>query len=713
VASVTVTLRRSKKVALGWSDTVITRTDLQTAKESLLEEKVSVEKTISLLKGAMSPDVEDGADSVNPFSLLGVKKTKKGKNLLSLSEIQKQEEISKELALKQAESSKLDKLLVLIGKTEDHASSTISARLNAGWAAFRSENPDVTREAFEVSSKALLLREECFMPKLSLPVTGINVVHKCGPHFLPENDFGVFAQFLDRHPVDPFWYAPQHAIKDGKVQPLTQEAQSWLVKNQIVKPKVSGLSPSEKEKVAWRWLIISHNSKFPLKRVAIDKRLSLSYERRSKLRPEAASGNLDNAKITQELLSSFRSIMEGKLSERPLEGKVLIEESSMDNFLTASHELIRWISSTYSTYSPDAGFRLKDDKGQFKSNVKRLNAWLELADTFSKEKEVPANPLGEFDWDEVVMPEIPSPQPPSPAIDCDAGAGHPDLEPPESFFEDDVDWFREDVDILEIQEGQVYMTKMRQGVLYNGVQATKPPASKSQKEVKGKAKALLVSPQVPKESPKGTSGKGGAPEKPKSPLEEENPLRVKGVAKSKALSEAQRVALRKFFELKDERIPADEWESMDNRQRAAAMKARSIPRWASAAVLKRDSNLEDILEGKLTKDTVGDALSASLPKQKGGSSQALEAWQKLKSDFEGVTLYRTPQTGKEKALKKRFDQLVSDYGQQKCFPKPKDHPSLQGGRSSGTGRGGTPGGELAGLIQMATAFGQIAKAFKS
>jgi len=207
--------------------------------------------------------------------------------------------------------------------------------------------------------------------------------------------------------------------------------------------------------------------------------------------------------------------------------------------------------------------------------------------------------------------------------------------------------------------------------------------------------------------------KGGLSEKAKHPTEEENPLHVKGEPKSKALSEDQRKTLRKFFKLTEGLVPPEEWKAMNTKERSLAMAERSLPKWATNAVLKRSSNLELILKGELTKETVNGHLSVTQPKKVGGSSQAIEAWQSLKSDFKGVQLFRNPVTSKEKAFKKRFDSLVSDYGDQKCFPKLREHPDQQGRGRSSSRRGGTTDSGMGAMLQMAKAMGEIARAFKS
>jgi hypothetical protein len=230
-----------------------------------------------------------------------------------------------------------------------------------------------------------------------------------------------------------------------------------------------------------------------------------------------------------------------------------------------------------------------------------------------------------------------------------------------------------------------------------GEKVPSSPGSKNQE--KGKS-----SPSKPK---------GAQPKKTGDPLNSSNPLGVKSEVKSSALSAEQRAALRKHFKLVEGLVPSDEWDLMDRKHRNQALKDRTIPKWASSAVLKRPSNLELILKGKLTVDNVGATLSVATQNQKPGASQALEAWTKLRSDFKGVTLFREPITGREKAFKKRFDSLLADYGNQPCFPKLRERPDRQSSRSPSakdTSKGGTGGMDgFLNMLKLAVEISKIAK----
>jgi len=282
---------------------------------------------------------------------------------------------------------------------------------------------------------------------------------------------------------------------------------------------------------------------------------------------------------------------------------------------------------------------------------------------------------------------------------------------PEFIEVDGITYFRNDIQILDVAEGQEFRTRIHNGTEYYSVQGEASGPAKGSK-ARGKTTTRPISPPSKPTKVEGKKGKeDGKSEGSKLPLlAKENPLHVKGEAKSKALSEAERKTLRTFFKLKEDRVPAEQWAAMDNKSRSKAMAERSIPRWASEAVLRKSSNLQLIIEGKITKETAQqaprDPAKISATKANG---QAMEAWQQLKSEFKGVPLLKKPTTGREKAFKKRFDSLVSTYGQQPCFPKLKERPDQQG-RSSSRGRSKSSGAGND-LLEMAKAFGEIARAF--
>jgi hypothetical protein len=83
----------------------------------------------------------------------------------------------------------------------------------------------------------------------------------------------------------------------------------------------------------------------------------------------------------------------------------------------------------------------------------------------------------------------------------------------------------------------------------------------------------------------------------------ENPAKIdglpKGTPRSKALSEEQRVSLRRFFKLKDP-LPPVEWEALSKKEQRGYLREMSIPRWAVAAVEARPDNLKKIVSKEIT-----------------------------------------------------------------------------------------------------------------
>nr|WMV69888.1 MAG: hypothetical protein [Plasmopara viticola lesion associated orfanplasmovirus 5] len=715
----TVSIRRPKKSAISWRDTLkVSMSDIEEADKGVNEEYSSLVTKCNELNDQRRSLAGEGPSQGQPEtgSPTTSKVTKKGKVITYLAEIQKVEELDKAISECKRKLKLNESVSVLIRRTLENASSTLSERLQNAHARAQ---PKVEYSEFLLTEESSRVRHEVPLPKLTSPVVGITVTHNCA-EFLLESSYGQLAAFLDRHPVDPIWYAPQDAIKDGKVLPLSQEARSFLIKNSRSKTfSVKSMDKPAREKAAWRWLIISYNSLHPLARVPLDKSLSVNYERKVARAPGPRNGR--DTEIVRELRSTIDGLRTSAgLVSLPL-GAVVVNEDSMDTFLVKTRNVISFLVQDYAHFEGFA-YALKDNAvGINPKVIPALNQWMEMADSFSQGKL--SIPPFDFSGIEGVMnraEEIPSSRSTTPVADSDAAKREDstDVEPPESFDEGDLVWFREDIDLVNMYEGQVYLVKHAFGVEYHALQGKptksepmsdkkkgKQPLQPEGKPVAGPSKTKVVQPAVPK----GSGGTSASP--PTSPLSQENPLKVKGEAKSKALSDAQRVSLRQYFGLVDGLIPAEEWKSMSNSQRAAAMKVRSIPRWASSAVLARSSNLELILSGKLTKDNCQSALEVTVPKRKGGSSQALEAWQRLKSDFKGVTLLRQPVTGKEKAFKKRFDSLVADYGDQKCFPKLRERPDQQG-RGRSPQRGATGSDQFGPMLQMATAFGQIAKALR-
>jgi len=754
------------KAQLAFDNTVnVTVDEVNRAEDFLIQQKSALCEELGPLQVANVATTGGDPDATQIANLpLGWKITKKGKIIQSLAEIQQGELVSKKISELRNKIANTDKDLILIGKMRQAAESTVAERLERVWKEYKLGNPNCTRSEFGQSDFFRSTSQAMALPRLTTPVTGV-VVETFLHSFPPEDLKARFLEFLDRHPADPFWYAPQQAVLDGVVQPLDHASASWLLKNQSNKKlKISALDKGAKERMAWRWLIISHNQANPVNRVALPPQLSIRYERRGKLTlvaPKPATPSAED--ITKAVLEEFRKVVsppsappvgatgtpDDPAQPAPVAVTDVVSRENVDLFLEKTFSLLAILAHDHADYDREKQ-AFVSKPGIPKSLERGLNSWCESADNLLHNK-VPSTVLlpeagvlntnlasvtcvtcgKAFQLDELF--ESPGERhewlterdagvpfvcgtckdkntspPPDPA----------ETEPPETFQDDEERlWVREDIDFFSEKEGQILLTMVKYGTVYLAKQDTPRATAKE----KGKQKVTGESPVAgpsnaspPGSKPGGQSTsdkKGAQPGNSASPLNEENPLKVKGEPASRALSDEQRASLRKFFKLKEGLIPPVEWATMNPKQRASAMKERSIPRWATAAVLKRPENLAEILKGSLTKENAGDALAATLGKQTKAHGQAIEAWTALKQDFRGVALYREPVTAKERAFKKRFDQLVADYGEQKAFPRPKERPDKQGRAASPGGRGSQAAG-FEGFLQMARAFGEVARAFK-
>jgi len=177
---------------------------------------------------------------------------------------------------------------------------------------------------------------------------------------------------------------------------------------------------------------------------------------------------------------------------------------------------------------------------------------------------------------------------------------------------------------------------------------------------------------------------------PKPPGSKGNPLRVKGVPRTRGLTEAQKGDLRKFFKL-DELpvITPEEWSAMDKVSRGETSRQRSLPKWAVTAVIQSPDNLLKIVNGELVKESMSSPGKRPKPlisfeKQ----AEATVAWVALKKRYKGVPLLSRPQTKREKDLKSEFQKLKSTYGKLPCFPRPKERANSPGGDRQKGGRKG-------------------------
>jgi hypothetical protein len=619
---------------------------------------------------------------------------------------------------------------------------------------------DVTYDVF-VNTPEGHKAAEVPMPRIDSAIQAIDVVHNCTT-WIPEDRYKALAEFLDRHLTHPLWIAPQDSLKDGKVLPLSHEAEVWLIKNQIAKSQktLASLNGKEREFHAWRWLILSTNQKLgPKARIPLHAKLTLNYESRLGAKPNPAVQKKKEDKLAQDnlvkqvqdlLTGSFKTILEKNSFKQVPEDSVLVKASVLTDFLDLTEKTILRLASSELEVSGDrTEINLREENAKCRLALRLHNTWQAAASGLRVSKDgqeattiqallSELSPVKVADLD---LPKEDTPQEEGSGSPSDVTKGttseveveelHDDI--PESFEKDGVTWWREDIDLMEIHQRDSFKVLKAYGVQYfsvleSGPSSPSPPTSKSagkkpaNKPVvvvptpsqKGKGRADPPKPK-PSAEAKGpvlgsSAGTGKGKQSVPHPVEETNPLRVKGEPRTKALSNAQRDELRKFFKLPGP-VPPGEFSAMSPSERTKAMAERSLPRWAVTAVIKNSGNLANVLSGKLTKDNFSQLTKSRLtPSVARVPGQALEAWTKLKADFRGVPLFRDPQSAKEKAFKKRFDQLVASYGSQSCFPRPKERPDRQSGRPGSPKQ--QPGGELAGLIPIVKLFGELARAFK-
>jgi hypothetical protein len=164
----------------------------------------------------------------------------------------------------------------------------------------------------------------------------------------------------------------------------------------------------------------------------------------------------------------------------------------------------------------------------------------------------------------------------------------------------------------------------------------------------------------------------------KDPIEQENPLRARGVPRSNQLSEEDRTALRKFFGI-PERTEMKDFKSLPKAERKKIRKSQSLPPWAIAVVIRDRKYLKQILDKKLDKDGAMSVLRTAPSNEKSSCSQE---WVKLKSRFEKVSLLQNPRTGQQKAFRKAYDALAKKYPNNPALPKPRKG---EGAKGEGTG----------------------------
>jgi hypothetical protein len=198
------------------------------------------------------------------------------------------------------------------------------------------------------------------------------------------------------------------------------------------------------------------------------------------------------------------------------------------------------------------------------------------------------------------------------------------------------------------------------------------------------------------------------------PLLKKDPLGA-GPLPKHPLSDYQERKLRNFFGLSLDPIPAEAWNRMSKEEKEAASKQRRIPAWARMVVSKNHEYLEKVLSGIITKDNASQVPQATpgqpRPRSETRGKKAHEAeasWVALRDRYRGTRLLLRPSSNLEKAFKKKYDELIALYGQQRCFPKPQARPGSPGraesrGRQSSAGSGG----DFSHLVQLSEVLGTM------
>jgi len=756
-------LRRSQKGVLSFRGTdIVPCRELEKLSEDLETSQREISRRAPSLYRRLGKDTplryrsgaveEEGADFDDGFRQMDQMVTSADKK--SLAYISAVQLIEKTLAADEERWHKAVVTRSLIERTLTNAAMTMEARTSN---AYRESGvtPGSSTVVPPMVTKHL---KGAPLPKIHEAVVGIEVQYSSTRDILPD-DYEHLASFLMRNKDASRWFAP-HDARDssGRILPMPHDIVNRCIKNLTLKEaKVAAIPKEVKEALAWKWLIISHNHVVRTKeeRVFLPTKLNLSYSRKVERRrePRAPGPSAESVrKLLAETVEDLRkSFVESR--ENPEPAVDMVPTKEVLSFLQVLHAAISSQLEVGCDWNGEASrFSPKLGKENYATSATRWNKVLAAGEDLLAHRAVELPEPEDFpvlDIDrktDEFLSSLPKPAPavssPAPTPDqsgqgpaydgTDFLAGQAEAKAAEDqpiddeVLSDDEGWeerhpefivvndqtfFRNDIQILDVMEGQELRTVFHNDLQYYCVVGEPTGPAKSSK--KGK----IATRPVPDPSPKGKEKKGvkGKEEKGESskvpPVAQENPLRVKGEPKSKALSNEQRVALRKYFKLKDTPVAPEVWSSLTSKEKSAAMAERSIPRWASDAVLKSASNLQQIVEGKLTKDN---AMTAARDPKKlvanKATGQALEAWQSLKADFKGTSLFKTPHTAKEKAFKKRFDQLLADYGQQPCFPKLRERPDHQGRSSS---RGRKPAStDLSGMIEMARAFGQIASALR-
>jgi hypothetical protein len=428
---------------------------------------------------------------------------------------------------------------------------------------------------------------------------------------------------------------------EGVIQPLPKDMEQALLLFQDRGAKAK--RPSD-EALAWKWLIISHNSAARGKnRVPLHRRLAVHYSRNA----ESSTRRLTDVQAQNKILLELVETLRIQLGNTPGVARV------------------RAVSAGASPERADAIQRLVQSSLPAPPDIPEE---LESSSDGSSEHGDPVGPPQSAD-------------------------------PPQIRWWQDGLWFMQSVnELADVQEGHWAAVARIDGALYRKIEPVDAaslgvPIPGRPDTAKGKTgggppvppaskRALARDHSQARRSPKPVSP-------PVDPLATKNPLRVSGVKRTDMLTSAQNESLRKFFKCPSSAIDPTIWATMSKPDKAAARSARSIPRWAVSAVVEDASNLAAVLKGDLTKENRPSASRRLTPGVPSSVNQATAsaAWKELKARHAGVRLMVRPTNSKEKAFKGSFDGLVKRFGPQPCFPKPaKGGNSQDKPRGSGGGR---------------------------
>jgi hypothetical protein len=156
------------------------------------------------------PNVVDQASdgSSSAQGPIGVVITKKGIKQNSLTEIQLQEVLDKNIRQFSAELKRLDKDIALVHKCKADSEKTMAAREMKVLRHLKfSTATSLSDEEHKASPEYMRERAVCPLPMVSTPVQGIEIKHDMQNFSL--SAVPSLADFIDRHPGDVLWLPPR------------------------------------------------------------------------------------------------------------------------------------------------------------------------------------------------------------------------------------------------------------------------------------------------------------------------------------------------------------------------------------------------------------------------------------------------------------------------------------------------------------------------